>query len=104
LVLPTHHDVIPRSIIESMYIGTPVISTNVGGLPDLNLHEQTCILVEKNDVNQLAESIFDLLNNKHLQEQLVINAREMVFRDFNVQTIADRLIEIYREKLVQNSN
>jgi glycosyltransferase involved in cell wall biosynthesis len=104
LVLPTHHDVIPSSVIESMFIGTPVISTCVGGLPDLNLEKQTCILVEKKDVNGLAEIIINLLNDKKKQKELVENAREMVFRDFNVKTIADRLIEIYITKLAQKTN
>jgi len=104
LVLPTHHDVIPSSVIESMLIGTAVISTNVGGLPDLNLEKQTCILVEKQDVDGLAESIINLLNDKQKQEQLIINAREMVLRDFNAVTIVNHLIEIYRTKLALKTN
>ena len=100
-VLPTHHDVIPSSVIESMFIGTPVISNCVGGLPDLNLEKQTCILVKKGDVNSLAKCIEDLLDDNQMQKQLIVNAKEMVSYNFDEVRIGDRLIEIYRNKIAQ---
>ncbi len=99
VVLPTHHDVIPSSVIESMFIGVPVISYCVGGLPDLNKKKQTCLLVKHGDIFELANAIVGLLSNKQKQDELVINAKQMVQENFDSSKTTQRLIEIYRTVL-----
>jgi glycosyltransferase involved in cell wall biosynthesis len=101
LILPTHHDVIPSSVVESMFIGVPVISNQIGGLPDLNKEKQTCILLKKGDINELSVTIINLLGDKKKQELLIGNAREMVERDFDAAQTTERLVEIYRSKLAR---
>jgi glycosyltransferase involved in cell wall biosynthesis len=66
----------PVSVIEAMALGLPVISTNVGGIPFLFEHEQDCLLVNKNDHNEMAGAITRLIDNPQLNQQLTLAARK----------------------------
>ena len=54
-VLPTYYDVIPGTIIESMFMKIPVVAYAVGGIPTLNDNVETVRLVDKYDINGLAK-------------------------------------------------
>ena len=69
-VLPTFHDTIPGTIIESMFMKLPVVAYAVGGIPEINRTEENIVLVEKRNVKQLSEKIIQLLNNVELRKTL----------------------------------
>lgn len=94
-VLPTHVDSGPRSVAESMAIGTPVISYNIDGLPEMIENGKSGILVEKSNINSLAEAIINLLNNEKLRETLSKNAKRYSKNNFYAPIIAKKLINIY---------
>ena len=71
----THFDNTPISVMEAMALGLPVVSTNVGGIPYLLTHNQTAILVNANDVDQMTTSIVDLIANPNEAIKLAKNAR-----------------------------
>lgn len=74
----TNFDNTPVSVMEIMALGLPVISTNAGGLPYLIDHEIDGILVNKNDVTGMCNSIIELLNNPKKIHMLTENARKKV--------------------------
>lgn len=74
----THFDNTPISVIEAMALGLPVVSTNVGGMPDLITHNQNGLLIDDNDVIAMKNSIVELCNNPELCETIVVNARYYV--------------------------
>lgn len=74
----THYDNTPISVIEAMALGLPVISTNVGGIPFLLKDNETALLVGDNDIQAMAESVKELINNKNLTNKLVFNALNLV--------------------------
>lgn len=102
-VLPTYHDAIPSSVIESMYLGTPVIAYNVGGLPDLNKEQENCLLVEKGDIEGLVEKIMLVLGDQDLRKKLVSNGQNFVNQEFDDKKLADNLVGIYNSILLKIS-
>jgi glycosyltransferase involved in cell wall biosynthesis len=68
-VLPTYYDIIPGTIIESLFLKLPVVAYNVGSIYEVNKHENIISLVEKSNINGLAESILLLLNNEKLRDE-----------------------------------
>lgn len=66
-VLPTYHDILPGTILLSMFMKLPVVSYNVGGIPELNNEFNTISIVEKGDIKQLSDTILNLLNNIDLR-------------------------------------
>ncbi len=103
-VLPTHFDSMPGSLRETMKLGVPIIANNVGGIPELNNEHECVKLVEKGDVNQLANSIFQVLKSNDIQNRLKNNAFDLINTKFSNQKIYDNLIEIYSRVLKKYEN
>jgi glycosyltransferase involved in cell wall biosynthesis len=56
---------LPRTVIQSMVGGVPVIASNVGDMSDLVINDKTGVLIENpHDISSFAESIIDILGNE----------------------------------------
>jgi glycosyltransferase involved in cell wall biosynthesis len=88
------NDNMPNSILEAFYYGIPVISTNVGGIPYIAKHEETALLVEKGDYNDIAKQIVRLLEDNKIKDKLIKNAKKYV-RSFQWCYIKDKWIETF---------
>ena len=71
-------DNMPVSVIEAMALGIPVVSTNVGGMPDLIDHEVDGLLVQRGDVDAMTNAIIRLIKSPQLVRQLTSAARSKV--------------------------
>ncbi|AXT20737.1 glycosyltransferase [Flavobacteriaceae bacterium AU392] len=74
----TNFDNMPVSVIEAMALGLPVVTTNVGGIPYLISNEINGILVNKNNVTEMANAILKLKNNKRVTKNITKKARARV--------------------------
>ena len=76
-ILPSYNEGLPISILEAMTYGLPIISTNVGGIPELIKDKVNGLIIEPGNHNQLEESLkFVLQNNsefKNFKIQFSIN-------------------------------
>jgi glycosyltransferase involved in cell wall biosynthesis len=94
-VLPTYHDIISGTIIESLFLKLPVVAYSVGSIPEVNDKEEYITLVAKGDVSGLAEKILWLLSNpevmKYKSEKAYIRAVEM----FDNSNITEDLLNAY---------
>lgn len=94
--LPCYQNMIPGTIIESMLLGIPVISCNVGGIPEINKDRENIILIKPGDIEALAEKIVFLIQNDKYREELVMKAYEYASdRWNNTKTMSNRM-DIYR--------
>lgn len=75
-----HVDNMPVAIVEACAMGLPVVSTDVGGLPDLLTDGETGLLVPDNDVAAMADGICRLLNEPALAARLSEQGRELAAR------------------------
>lgn len=94
-VLPTHYDIIPGTIIESMMLGIPVISYKVGSIPELNSDEEAVLLVEKGDILSLANGIGKLLNDNDCLLKQADIGRKAVLKRVNVSNVFNQHLECY---------
>lgn len=78
--------------------GTPVIASNVGGLPEAVLDEQTGLLVENNP-QAIAAAIRRLKTDEPLRQRLSVAARERAIREFSVDRMVEGTLAIYRSCL-----
>ena len=73
----THFDNTPVSLIEAMSLGLPIISTNVGGIPFLIKDNETGLLVNDNDVDEMVNAIKVIIADKDLAKNISKNARDL---------------------------
>ena len=95
LVLPSYFEILPMSIIEALACGIPVVSTNIGGIPDAVENGKEGLLVEPGDVNALADAIQLLFNDLNLWSKMRISARKKFENCFSVKIVFDRLNTLY---------
>lgn len=86
-----------NSICEAMYLGTPVISSFVGGLSDILEHNKTGIFYPYNDVHMLAGCICAALENPEMLGRISVNARRTAAERHDKDKIVNRMLEIYGE-------
>ena len=67
-MLPSRSDARPRSIIEAMSLGKPVVASEVGGIPSLVLNERTGLLVPAEHPDALATALGRLIESPRLRE------------------------------------
>lgn len=80
--LPSISEGHPYTIIESLSCERPVVSTDVGGIPEVL--EGCGLIVQPMDPEAMAQSIFELLSDKELREELGKKGREKVKAEFDI--------------------
>jgi glycosyltransferase involved in cell wall biosynthesis len=93
----TNFDNMPVSVIEVMALGFPIVSTNVGGIPNLIENGVDGLLVDKNDVDVMASQIIRLKNNPDLVKKLTINARKKA-EEFDWQEVKAKWNNLFINK------
>lgn len=97
LVLPTHNDGIPNTIREAMFMKLPVVANNVGGIPRFNENRHCIHLVENGNINDLAEGILKVLDDKEYQKQLVENAYREAHEVYSPEAVYEQTIFTYND-------
>lgn len=95
-LLPVKLDIIPGTILESIFLNIPVITYKTTGTPFLNKDGESVLLSNIGDINNLAQNMLKLLNNPSLGERLRKSAKAYVDKEFDNTTSAKRLVLNYR--------
>lgn len=95
-LLPSGSETFGLAALEAMSCSVPVISSNIGGLPELNIHGETGYLCELGDVDKMAEYAIELLKNDELRTKISKNAR-MHAEQFESSKIIQQYEEYYEE-------
>lgn len=99
LALPTQMDNSPLTVMEALSCARPVVSFDVGGLPDLVENDFNGYLVSHGDVAGLAESIRKVLANPIDYQRLSDNARQRSVERFDYEVIGKRYLAFYESLL-----
>lgn len=96
-VLPTHHDIIPGTIIESLQLGLPVVSYNVGSISELNEEVECVLLVERGDVKGLAREVIKLLSNDDLYQAMRNRGVKCMQKRYQGRNVTQQHLDVYSE-------
>lgn len=98
-VLCSKHEGLPMSLLEAMFLKTPVICTNVGGMAEVVDNRISGLLVENNDAEGLADAILCLINDRDLRNQIKENAKQVILDRFTTETAIKKLICVYDDAM-----
>ena len=101
--LPSHNEGLPMSVLEAMAWGLPVVTTRVGGLPELITNEVDGLLVDAGDRDGLAEALARLLDDPALRTRLGAAARKRVQARYSPAAVLPLLSDIYRACLEESA-
>ena len=82
LILPSYHEGLPMSLLEAMYAGIPCIATEVDGIPELIRSGSNGLLVEPGNIEQIKNSLLQLIQNKELRKEFSREGYQTVSRYF----------------------
>jgi glycosyltransferase involved in cell wall biosynthesis len=88
-------DGLPDVLLESLYMGIPVVSTPVSGIPELIVSETNGLLVPPNDSAALAVALSRLLKDLSLRCRLAVAGRKTVLEQFDIARKAESLIRLF---------
>lgn len=97
--LPSHWEGLPASVLEAMHAGLPIVTTHVGGIPELVRHEQEAILIPPAKPAELAQAICRLAQDRDLAMRLATNAKARAESEFSIESMVGKTQEIYERLL-----
>lgn len=96
-VLTTNWEGFPRSILEAMRAGLPVIATEVAGIPESVKDQVTGYLVPPGDSELVSQRIRQLLESEDLRKKLGAKGREHFEANFTFEKMANATLDLYTE-------
>lgn len=97
MVLPSVAEAFGLAVSEAIYLGTPVISTRVGGIPEIVDDGVDGVLVPPSDAAALADAIVSLLNDHERRARMAGAGRDKVVTNFKFEDMLRRYEAIYQE-------
>lgn len=93
-VFPSNYEALGSVLLEAMLSRTPIVATNVGGIPDLIQHEVTGLLCPPGDSKALMKMIAKALDNEPLRNQLSLAASDYA-KTLGPESMAKQYTKIY---------
>ena len=101
-LLPSDYESFGLAALEAMAAGVPVISTNAGGLPEINVQGKTGFLSQVGNVQEMASNAIHLLQDDSLLEQFKNNAKEQA-DTFDIANVVPQYEALYDRFLNKGS-
>jgi L-malate glycosyltransferase len=100
-LIPSQSESFGLAALEAMACGLPVVSSSVGGLPELVKHNETGFIAEIGDVDRMAKYALELLSNNKKYKLFSENSRQRAVNNFD-KSIVVPLYEEYYEQILKS--
>lgn len=91
-VLPSYREGLPRSVLEAMAMGRPIITTNVPGCRETVVPGYNGFIIEPKSVDELVVAMSEFINNPSLIGTMGKNSRQLVIDKFDVDKINNEML------------
>ena len=93
--LPSYREGLPKSTIEAMAIGRPILTTTAPGCDDTVQEGFNGYKVKAGDSMSLSKKLQVLIENKELRIQMGKNSRELFIKNFTLEKVVSQTFELY---------
>ena len=101
LVLPSLHEGVPYVLLEALWLGTPVLASAVGGIPEVVRHRREAWLVPPASAAELVLALRQLLVSPELRQRLRTAGWDRVSAAFSAGGMAQRYATLYARELAR---
>ena len=98
-VQPTSNDCFPLTLLEAMQYQLPIITTNIGGIPDIVINNENGYICECNNAEALANAIEELINNRQKTFEMGQNGYHLFNEKFTLELFNKNIIQIIKDNL-----
>jgi glycosyltransferase involved in cell wall biosynthesis len=98
-IFPSLHEGNPKTLLEAMSCGLPVIGFNVIGVNSIIQNDKNGLLLEYNDIENLRKDIGRVLNDNNLSQKLSKSARKFIKDNFSLDTLLSKELDVYKDFL-----
>lgn len=98
-VFPSIYENMPFAVLEALASGLSVVTTRVGGIPEIIVDGVNGFLIEPYDSLRLAEQLIFLIENPALAFEVSQAGRRTVEEKFNWKSIVSQVADVYREAI-----
>jgi L-malate glycosyltransferase len=96
-VLPSRREAFGIVCLEAMGASKAVIATKTGGVPEIVENDRNGLLVDAENISELAQAIIRLIKNPGLAQKFGANGRKLVEEKYGWENITQKYIEIYQQ-------
>jgi glycosyltransferase involved in cell wall biosynthesis len=93
----TFYENLPFAVLEALSSGLPVVTTNVGGLPEMIESGKNGFLVQPFSSRELADKILYLLEHPDASSEMAFLARKVIEERFDWRLIVQKVLKVYDE-------
>ncbi|MFW1561062.1 glycosyltransferase family 4 protein [Vibrio parahaemolyticus] len=93
-VLPSYHEGMPRTVLEAMAMGRPILTTDVPGCRETVIDGENGWLVEKANAEQLAEKMIWFIENQDKWQEMGKSSHDMAYEKFDVHKVNAEILKI----------
>lgn len=98
--LPSYAEGFPMAILDAWAYGIPVITTPVGGIPDVAIPNENMLLFKPGKINELANHLEELIVNEKLRNKLASASKDLSENQFSLRNINNLCNRLYYETLL----
>ena len=95
----TFYENLPFAVLEALSTGLPVVTTNVGGIPEMIEDGKNGFLVEPSNSRELADRILYCLEHPAAASEMALLARKTIENQFDWRLIVKKVVKVYDEAL-----
>ena len=95
----TFYENLPFAVLEALSTGLPVVTTNVGGIPEMIENGKNGFLVEPSNSRDLADRILYYLEHPAVASDMGLRARKTIENQFDWRLIVQKVVKVYGEAL-----
>ncbi len=100
--LPSYaNEGVPQAMLQAMFSGVPVVTTDAGAIPEIATHEVTALIAPRQDAPALARAIDRLLADPALGQRIAEAARAEVAAKYTLDAMLDRMERVFRLAVAQ---
>ncbi len=95
--LPSYREGLPRTVLEAMAMGLPVITTDAPGCRETVMHEENGLLIPPRQVEPLIQALERMINSPKERQRMGRRSREIAEQRFSHRVIFQQYLDLYQE-------
>jgi len=98
-IRPSLSEGLGNSFLEAMAVGTPIIATPVGGIPDFLTADETGLFCQVRNPASIAQAVEKYVNNPDLYQKIKEQGQKLVLEKYSWDNVAKKMNKIFTEKM-----